>query len=32
VVLVLQKHGSWLEVFRKPRVYQAEVAARRLVQ
>ena len=32
LVLVLQKHGSWLELFRKPRVYRAEVEARRLVQ
>ena len=32
LVLVLQKHGSWLELFRKPKVYRAEVEARRLVQ
>ena len=30
LVLVLQKRGAWLGLFRRPRVYQAEVEARRL--
>jgi hypothetical protein len=32
LVLVLQKRGAWLGVFRRPRVFQAEVRARRLPQ
>ena len=30
LVLVLQKRGAWLGLFRRPRVFQAEVEARRL--
>ncbi|HEX7025274.1 MAG TPA: metallopeptidase family protein [Gemmatimonadales bacterium] len=32
LVLVLQKRGGWLGLFRRPRVFQADVRARRLPQ